>query len=100
MKNEMKSILPNIKNSLEVDKDLKIDELEKENAFLTIQVNKYKKIVNEKEKKDLIPNRKTKNKEYVDKAVKKYEVLKKAIKIQVFPVEKLSYRKIIKILHV
>jgi hemerythrin-like domain-containing protein len=43
MNNEARNKLLNIKDHLELDKDLKIDELEKENSYLLIQVNKYKK---------------------------------------------------------
>lgn len=43
--NNFKADLSKLKPSLEVDKDLKISELEKENAYLLIQLNKYKKII-------------------------------------------------------
>jgi hypothetical protein len=43
MNETQRSKLLNIKDHLELDKDLKIKDLEKENAFLLIQVNKYKK---------------------------------------------------------
>lgn len=58
----MKTNLANIKSHSAVDKDLKIIELEKENAYLLIQLNKYKgqiaklkpvKNLNPKQKKDI-----------------------------------------------
>lgn len=43
MNNINKQKLLNIKSHCELNKDLRIDELEKENAYLLIQLNKYKK---------------------------------------------------------
>lgn len=44
-----KEVLKNIKPSLEVNKDLKIANLENEKAHLLAQVNKYKKIISRKQ---------------------------------------------------